>query len=104
MGSPTMLYSSFHIIARNRYLNHYGEEIARLSRDQYVTKNEPTDGPLLLRALSKTALLGLPRSYAKELNLLWVDNTVYAEPWKAFTAKMLSEWNSWTLWLLAFSL
>ena len=58
----------------------------------------------MLRVLSKLPLLDLPRIYAKELNLLWVDNTVYADPWKTFMSKMIGEWNLWGAWLLAFTL
>ena len=87
-----------YVAARHRFMNFYGEECARLSRDQRVVNMPPENVPFLLRALSGITLFGIPRRYAAELENLWIDNIVYAEPWKAFVNKCVDEWRETALW------
>ena len=55
----------------------------------------PAQCPLALRPAVKL-LFNLPRSYVSELEKLWVDNLVYADPYKQFMANCLAEWKSST--------
>ncbi|OCB84006.1 hypothetical protein A7U60_g8677 [Sanghuangporus baumii] len=85
-------------VARHRFLNFYGEQCARLSRDQRVVNSPPDNLPFLLRVFSRIALLDTPRRYAAELENLWIDNIVYAEPWKTFVTRSVDEWREMALW------
>jgi len=82
-------------VARHRFLNFYGETFARLSRDQHMIELPPAQCPLVLRPVVKL-LFNLPQSHVSELEKLWVDNLVYADPYKQFITNCLAEWKSST--------
>lgn len=88
-------------VARHRFLNFYGEENARLSRDQRVVNNAPKDMPFLFKMFSRTVLFNIPEKYSSELDGLWVDNLVYAEPWKVFVKRVTEDWKETAVWTTA---
>ncbi len=55
----------------------------------------PAQCPLVLRPAVKL-LFNLPQSHVSELEKLWVDNLVYADPYKQFITNCLAEWKSST--------
>jgi len=87
-------------VARHRFLNFYGEEFARLSRDQSMLDAASSSNPFYIRLLSRL-LFNEPASFLKELEKLWVDNLVYAEPWKQFMIASLNEWKEALQWTAA---
>ncbi|KAI5121696.1 hypothetical protein M0805_002089 [Coniferiporia weirii] len=91
-------------VARHRFMNHYGEENARLSRDQRVLDDSARGSPLMFKLLSKTVFFGIPCTFITELDGLWVDNIVYAESWKQFMPRCLADWKESAVWGVALTL
>lgn len=54
------------------------------------------DGPrqpaFPLRLISRLFLFDMPRRFNTDLGQLWVDNLVYADPWKQFINRANLEW------------
>ncbi|KAH8113927.1 hypothetical protein DFH11DRAFT_1727441 [Phellopilus nigrolimitatus] len=111
MSSPSDLLTDPYVIcvvarlmsqvARHRFLNYYGETNARLSRDQHIVDIYPKKTPRLFKLVSKILLFDLPHRFVTELETLWVDNLVYAEPWKHFMIRCLADWKESGVWTLA---
>jgi len=75
-----------------RFINRFGEvQGARLARSQSLEATSQTCPSLLFRLISRV-LFNQPRKYLDELNLLWVDNIVYAEHWQVFNVAKIEEW------------
>jgi hypothetical protein len=83
-------------VARHRHVCHFGEEVARLSREQRIFERIPSKRSILMNLVFK-ALFDLPDIYEKELSGLWVDQLAYANPWKKYMSSQLNEWNSYAL-------
>lgn len=92
----TFLLTAHDLLARHRFLNFYGEPNARLSRDQHMVEMPPARCPTPLRPIS-TLMFNLPSAYVSELESLWVDSLVYADPYKKFMNNCNSEWKEATL-------
>lgn len=88
------------MLARNRLLNFYGEDQARLSRESRVVEADPKELPYLLQLLGKTLLFDFPSSYAADLQYLWNDAFVYNEPCKVFNLHVLKEYKEDGAWSL----
>ncbi len=87
MSSPTHGYA----IARHRYHTFFGEDHARISRDQTrfeVIKYERTFVIKLISAL----LFNLPKTRLAELNDLAADDVAYAIHWREFAVELLRGW------------
>ena len=84
-------------INRHRFIHFYGEENARLSRDQRMLETGPIETPLVLKTCNKF-LFNQPENYVQVLDRLWVDELVCIDPWKAFMSSCLSEWKEAVTW------
>ena len=87
-------------INRHRFIHFYGEENARLSRDQRMLEVDAIKSPLFIRACIRL-LFNEPERYLAELDTLWVDELVCIDPWKAFMSACLSDWRESVTWSLA---
>ncbi|PSR76611.1 hypothetical protein PHLCEN_2v8369 [Hermanssonia centrifuga] len=83
-----------HVLMREAFMNFHGETIARLNRDESV-HHSPGDKrrTYLFRFLSHL-LFAMPSLYLKELEKVWVDNTVAYHPWRRFMGEMKTDWEN----------
>ena len=72
-------------------MTHYGQENARLSRDQLILDlPEIQEGKLF--TLKSRMLFNIPRSYNTSLEKLWADEIVYQGEWRDFVPKCRDDW------------
>lgn len=89
----------WHLVkAHHRFINFYGEQSARLSRDQYIV-NPPPQMTSFFRRTAFLILFNEPRYYANELRNLYVDDNVYAEPWSNFSSYCINQWKDVLYWV-----
>ncbi|THH12130.1 hypothetical protein EW145_g180 [Phellinidium pouzarii] len=91
-------------VARHRFYSYYGEENARLSRDQRIVNVAPKEPPLIVKYISKTVFFSLPSTFTAELDGLWVDDLVYSETWQQFIVRCIADWKESAIWTLVMSL
>ena len=82
-------------LARERYINCYGERHARIEGMQSIHGDEPrvklNETSLPFRILSPV-LFWSPEIHLKKMELLWVDKVVYQEPWNHFFDSLSEDW------------
>ncbi|KAH6891909.1 hypothetical protein BKA70DRAFT_841061 [Coprinopsis sp. MPI-PUGE-AT-0042] len=82
-------------LARERYLNFYGEKYARMDANQSVygekARVELSDTSLLFRILSPL-LFCAPEILHMKMETLWVDRIAHAEPWNHFFDTLSQDW------------
>ncbi|GLB42354.1 hypothetical protein LshimejAT787_1103690 [Lyophyllum shimeji] len=90
----------WHLVYRHRFSTHYGEQHARLSRDQPILVDTSRESR---RIGSMTSLLTFKTSdaYVARLNDIYTDHLVYAHQWQPFMAKCLKDWGSWSHFALS---
>ncbi|OCH87071.1 hypothetical protein OBBRIDRAFT_827936 [Obba rivulosa] len=81
----------FVMITRHKYDHFYGEECARLSRDQSVYE-WPEVKPTFAMRLCSALLFNLPKAMRRELELLYVDKIAYTTHWRAFMCTTKKGW------------
>ncbi|KZT69941.1 hypothetical protein DAEQUDRAFT_709260 [Daedalea quercina L-15889] len=92
----------WNIVLHHRFTIHHGEQFARLSRDQSILDCPATTPSRLFRAISRLCFR-IPEANVHELDELYVDNLVYAEPWRNAMKAHRDDWllhASWALGLL----
>ncbi|KAF9008155.1 hypothetical protein BDZ89DRAFT_1025309 [Hymenopellis radicata] len=77
-------------ICNQRFETHYGEQHVRLTRDR-VSPELAQPSRLTARVVSVLSL-GMARRYSEELDVLYIDQTVYAHAWRTFISTCLQEW------------
>ncbi|KAI0076092.1 hypothetical protein K474DRAFT_1598760 [Panus rudis PR-1116 ss-1] len=87
------LLKTIGVEASHRFQNYYGEEYARLGRDQRRLNKTSWDRTLPMQVCS-ILLFRFPEQLAGELDNLFVDNLVYSIHWETFATKMLREWQN----------
>lgn len=80
-----------HCAAKHRFDTLYGEQCARLDRDQRVRGKLTHANSCPLRVAS-AVLFGMNKPITKEIDSLYVDNMVYTMHWHRFMRKMLGSW------------
>ncbi|KAF9568681.1 hypothetical protein CPC08DRAFT_351324 [Agrocybe pediades] len=79
------------MIMYNRYETHYGEEQARLSRDNSILFDDDTElewtKPIFSLASFRSADV-----YMKRLNTIFVDRFLYTVDWDSFMKQCISDW------------
>ena len=85
-------------IARNQFINLYGQQGARLDRDQSVHGSTVNPRTLLVTILSPV-LFWSPNDHLRVLEKLWVDNIVHHGPWIQFIEKLNTEWQEFILFV-----
>ncbi|OCH96112.1 hypothetical protein OBBRIDRAFT_363125 [Obba rivulosa] len=79
------------MIARHRYDHFYGEEHARLCRDQGILGKPAAQLTFGMRFCS-ALLFNFPNNFRVELELLYVDNLVYTIHWRTFVTELTKGW------------
>ncbi|TFY69317.1 hypothetical protein EVG20_g3202 [Dentipellis fragilis] len=82
-------------ICNNRHLNHWGQEICRMSRDQKISSAAPPKSSILLSALSCLGL-NCQQHYRSGLDDVYHDSIVYLHVWKTFVRNTLEDWSMWS--------
>ena len=77
-------------------MTHYGQENARLSRDQLIL-NLPEVQEGRMFTLKSRMLFNIPRDYNTSLEKLWADEIVYQGEWRDFIPKCRDEWIFYTV-------
>ncbi|GBE84018.1 hypothetical protein SCP_0510780 [Sparassis crispa] len=88
------------VVAHHRFITHFGQKTARLSRDQSILDTPPTRRGWLF-ALCSRILFSIPAAYAEQLDLLYLDNLVYVSQWRDAMAAYRAEWKLFVSWALA---
>lgn len=69
----------------------YGEQCARLDRDQRVREKLSNCDSYLIR-IASALLFGMNKPITTEIDGLYVDNMVYTMHWRSFMRKMIDSW------------
>lgn len=80
-------------VANYRTMNHHGQEVARLSRDQKIIEAPSLHSSLFYRLVSR-ALLKVPETYSQSLEKVWVDDIVNVHHWRHFMTNCHEEWKA----------
>lgn len=83
--------SSKRPLASHKFSTHYGQEHARLSRDQAILI-APVPSFGWVSALSSAITFRTSDAYLARLEDVFVDNLVYAEQWRPFMRVCLRDW------------
>ncbi|KAH9947504.1 hypothetical protein B0H21DRAFT_738308 [Amylocystis lapponica] len=89
---------SISVIAHHRFTTHYGQEHARLSRDQSILDTPPPHRRWLFTSFSRL-LFSVPSGYAQQLDELFVDGVVYTHQWRSFASACRDEWKLYASWV-----
>ncbi|KAI0090331.1 hypothetical protein BDY19DRAFT_992535 [Irpex rosettiformis] len=76
-----------------KFLNYHGERGARIHRDDSVLKNTIRRERSLLFKLVTPFLFFMPSVYMKEIESVWIDETVDWISWRKFITLLLRDWN-----------
>ncbi|CAL1699554.1 unnamed protein product [Somion occarium] len=79
------------IVCNHRFMTHYAQEHARLSRDQSILDISPVY-PSRLFSLSSHVLFKIPEMYNVSFENLWADSVVYQNEWREFIPRCREEW------------
>ncbi|KAA1472052.1 hypothetical protein DENSPDRAFT_750253, partial [Dentipellis sp. KUC8613] len=82
-------------ICNNRYLNHWGQETCRMSRDQTIISAAPPKTSILLSVLS-CFVLNCQEQYHSRLDDVYHDSVVYLYVWNAYVRHTLEDWSMWS--------
>lgn len=83
----------WHLVYNHRFSTHYGEPIARLSRDQSILA-ENSQESWALGKFTYLCSLGTSEPYTARLNDIYTDHLVYAHQWQPFMTRCLKDWRS----------
>jgi hypothetical protein len=78
---------------RHRFLVHYGQEKARLSRDQTI-RFKLYEGDCKVDFVLSGLTFNASRYYLAKLNNVFVDRIAYTTVWSAFSNECLDEWKN----------
>jgi hypothetical protein len=81
-----------------RFQFFHGQQHARLSKDQSVYDERPSERSRLIRFLSPLLFFG-PEVHLRELKELWTDGIILEIAWKKFMTKLQDEWIDFILWV-----
>ncbi|KAI0735138.1 hypothetical protein C8Q76DRAFT_791712 [Earliella scabrosa] len=79
------------IDSRHRYNTFFGEDHARISRDQKRYDQPAIERPLAVR-MCTALLFNLPKARTEELNMLLSDDLTYVIHWREFATELLRGW------------
>ncbi|KAG5726407.1 hypothetical protein E4T56_gene9944 [Termitomyces sp. T112] len=81
------------LVFKHRFETFYGEQHARLCRDQAILVDTARES-CLFRIFTSLLSFKTSDNYVSHLNDIYVDHLVYAHQWQAFMAQSLREWRS----------
>ncbi|KAH7885731.1 hypothetical protein F5I97DRAFT_1954424 [Phlebopus sp. FC_14] len=84
----------------SKFINFYGQPGARLNADQsvYTTARKRRQAPSILIKVADVFMFGSPSTHAKELEKVWVDQSVNFPRWKGFIGRLSTEWGGFTIY------
>ncbi|KAI0947947.1 hypothetical protein AcW1_009577 [Taiwanofungus camphoratus] len=91
------------IVSRHRVDIHYGQQHARLSRDQTILEAPPVRRSWTFASISRL-LFHIPDEYVELLDALFVDNLVYVDQWRKFLQACQTEWVLCASWALGLTI
>ncbi|KAJ6593954.1 hypothetical protein B0H19DRAFT_42874 [Mycena capillaripes] len=92
-GCPLSVGKFMSGICHERFLNHYGQQSARLCRDRTIYDVPPRqDRRSWAISFLSPILFYVPDVHLHSLDKIWVDEIAAKEPWRAFTERLTSEW------------
>ncbi|KAJ7078323.1 hypothetical protein B0H15DRAFT_1001402, partial [Mycena belliarum] len=77
----------------NRYITHYGQEHARLSRDQSILY-DPTQKHRWISAVMAALTFTTSNTHLARLDDVFVDSIVYSDRWKCLVTDSLRQWKA----------
>lgn len=86
-------------VTANFFVNRHGEDFPRLSRYQRLLPEPTNNATVLINLLKGWPMLGSSESYERLLSEMWVDKITYANHWRKFMEKLVSEWKIHTIWV-----
>jgi hypothetical protein len=82
---------SYALQANYRFINHHGQELTRLSRDQAIFVRSAAESSRIPRFWSKW-LFGAPDQYLSRFDTVFVDEFLHAHDWRRFMATAHQDW------------
>ena len=76
-----------------KFLNYHGERGARIHRDDSVLKDTIRGRRSLLFRMITPFLFFMPSVYMKEIDSVWIDDTVDWISWRKFITLLVRDWN-----------
>ncbi|KAI0959824.1 hypothetical protein AcW1_004538 [Taiwanofungus camphoratus] len=83
-------------ISRHRFDNYYGEDSARLGRDQRRLELPLVESSIIVTFCS-SLLFGFPKAVKAEMELLFIHNLLYTMHWRKFASAAISNWQESSL-------
>ena len=77
--------------ARHRYSTFFGEDYAKISRDQ-KRYDKPAKQRTLMVKLCSALLFNMPKTRSAQLDLLSLDDLTYVMHWREFAIDLLHGW------------
>jgi NADH:ubiquinone oxidoreductase subunit len=78
-------------VSNYRFINHHGQELTRLSRDQAIFVRSAAESSRIPRFWSKW-LFGAPDQYLSRFDTVFVDEFLHAHDWRRFMATAHQDW------------
>jgi len=78
------------LVCHHRYVTHYGQEHARLSRTQAILHGT-SENPYVSAVVSRLSFKA-SEAYLAQLNDLFVDRLLYVDQWRPFVSGCLHDW------------
>ncbi|EMD35463.1 hypothetical protein CERSUDRAFT_116212 [Gelatoporia subvermispora B] len=94
------------MIIHNQHQTHFGQDVARLSRDQRILESSTPTGRRWLYTPARNLLFKIPAYCEERLDNAFVDKIVYIHEWRNLIGDLQQEWKqygSWALGLLLFN-
>lgn len=95
--STALIARLWSVVYNHRFSIHYGEEHARLSRDQSILDIPKVSRSIPFRMASRL-LFKIPDAHLQVLDSLYVDNLVYVEHWRDAMTAIHEEWLMCSYW------
>ncbi|KAI0806194.1 hypothetical protein BC629DRAFT_1437671 [Irpex lacteus] len=92
-GSSRQSAIDIWVVANYSFLNYHGERGARIHRDDSVKQETVHGKRSLLFKLVNPFLFWMPSVYMKEIENVWIDESVDWISWRKFTTLIYKDWN-----------
>ncbi|KAG6847623.1 hypothetical protein H0H93_006975, partial [Arthromyces matolae] len=83
----------YHLMLKHRVNTHYGQEYARLHRNQSILADTARESRVL-HILTSLLTFGTSKKYVARLNNIYLDQQVYAHQWQPFIKDALYDWRT----------
>jgi hypothetical protein len=97
IGAMSFVSRIMYIYSRSRFWDYAGEAHARIERGQSVFNTVPEKRRPRVKKIIFIMLFGIPESYLKSIEKLWVDQMVFHLDWIQLLKQRVVEWNNYIL-------